>query len=321
MIAVPAIAPPAEFEDVLTAAVSDLNITLRTAPTMSNREFEETVLRAMLAAATSTRFNGQIVKTDDMAFPDITAAEYYGVEVKKTSKAAFKTAGNSIFEQARVPGVEAIYIIMGNHETARWKPYQEAIDNIVVTHSPRYGINLDCTATVFDRMGITYEVFRHLSQTEKMECVKSLYSDSKLWWLSTMANGADYRFWAGLSGQQKDALLTETMIVCPEMFGGSRTKFQGVSVYAMGQGVIIPNVRDMFTAGGRVRIAGKDYPQIYGRLEALLPDIDRAMPQIDTETLASFWGISPASNINHRQQQWRDLVAGASRYDLQTILG
>ena len=321
MIAAPAVAPPADFEAILEGAVSNLKNTLRTAHSMSDSDFEEAVLRAMQEKAQKTVFDGHIVQTGKLEFPDITAAGFYGVEVKKTSKDLFKTAGNSIIEKTRVPGVEAIYLVIANKKTVRWKSYQDSIDNIVVTHSPRYRIDLDCTETVFDQMKISYDDFRRLPQPDKMKQVRMLYPDSKLWWLFTMEEGRSYRFWSSLSSAEQNDLRIKSMILCPEIFGDSHTKFQGVSVYAMGQGVIIPNVRDLFTAGGRVSIGGTMYPKIYGQLKNLLPDIDLTIPLMDTETLASFWGISPASNINHRQQQWRTLVSDANSHDLKNIFG
>ncbi len=321
MITSAATAPKADFEALLDETKKDLIIALKTSPSMSNSEFEDSVFRAMKNRAIGTAFEGEIKQTGDMEFPDIIADKYYGVEVKKTTKDTFRTAGNSIFEQTRIDGVEAIYILMANSETVRWKPYEEALDNIVVTHSPRYAINLDTTKTVFNKMGISYNDFRFLNQVDQMEKIKSLYQDRTLWWLSQSAN-INYRLWEHLTQTQKENFRCDVMILCPEIFGrDNKKKFKKANIYLLGHGVICGNIRDIFTAAGRVDMAGKEYPQIIGKLYDRREKIRARFKKIETKTIASFWSDGVMENVDQRWEQWLSKVKKESRIDVFNFFG
>ena len=318
MIATKAKASQADFEALLDTSKAMLMTTIRTAPSMSNREFEDTVARTMKEAAKRTPFNGAIKQTDDLDFPDIIAGEFYGVEVKKSTKAIFKTTGNSIFEQTRIAGVDSIYILMATPEGVRWAHYEAAIQDIVVTHSPRYSINLDAKETIFEKMGISYDDFRALSQSDKMERIRTLYDDSSLWWLSSKQEGFEYRFWNGLPKEEKDAMRIDMMIVCPRVFARDH---QAAAVYCLGMGVINPSMRDVFSAGGKCKIKGKEYPQVYERLYNARDAVRNRFPHIDTEILASFWGGDIKGNVKARWQQWLDKVKIEGGRDVSGFFG
>ena len=172
MIAAAATGSKDEFESLLDATVKTLEITLATAPTMGNEDFENSVKRAMDKEARGTPFEGAVFKTKRGEFPDITAAIYYGVEVKQIQKDSTRTRGNSIFESTRVDGVEAVYLVMSwNNATpqaqVRWRRYEDAIVGVVITHSPRYllDINLPEGETMFDEIEVPYDEFRELEQS------------------------------------------------------------------------------------------------------------------------------------------------------------
>lgn len=320
MIATKAVAPKAEFEALLDKVAADLKTALTAIPNISNAEFENAVLRSMKNAAKGTPFEGEIEKTEERAFPDIAVQGYYGVEVKKTTKAGFKVAGNSIFETSRVSGIEEIYVLISSPSGIKWMSLADVVGNIVVTHSPRYAIDFDLTESVFDKMNLTYEDFRALNQMEKMEKIKTLYENRTLWWLS-QAEGITYRFLDDLSKEEKEELITEILFVCPEVFSKHQDKFRNATIYALGQGIIMRNVRDLFTAGGQVIVCGHYYPGIYRRLNNSIASIEQlARDGIDTETLSSFWGVSPYADYDDRFEQWKSLVKQYSSHNLDDIL-
>ena len=99
------------------------------------------------------------------AFPDIVAGEAYGVEVKQTKEDRWSSTGSSIVESTRSKGIDRIYLLfgkMGGNPEFKCRPYEECMEDIAVTHSPRYRINMELEPgqTIFDKMKISYEELR-----------------------------------------------------------------------------------------------------------------------------------------------------------------
>ena len=311
-----------EFEALLEDSVGKLSTTLNVLGKMSNDDFEEAVKNAMNASSEGTPFKGKISRTDLRDFPDITADTIYGVEVKKTTKSEFKTTGNSVFEQARVPGVEHVYLVMANDIKAIWKNYESVLANIIVTHSPRYAINVDCTETVFERMGTDYETFRKMPQEEKMKEVRSLYSDSSLWWVAVEDGGTPpWRFWGGLSPVEKNEFRIEALALCPEGLSKTSTaKFRNIAVLALSRGIVIPNVRDLLSAGGTTKIKGRTLPRIMGHVRDLKDDIRDYFETVDTELLAAFWDETIPGKPEEKWNRWVSLARGYAGEDIDIAL-
>lgn len=302
------------FEQLLDKTVEDVKTALRIAPSLSSHEFEIAVCNALSNASNGTEFEDQISQTSAKEFPDIVAAKHYGVEVKQTSKKNLITSGNSIFEQTRDPMLKFIYIVVGNREDVVWRRYEQTLEKIVVTHSPRYHINVNATETVFEKMGTDYETFRKLDERSKMDRVRPLYDEKSLWWLSLAqaVTPQPMRFFATLDAQEQNKLRATAMILCPEIFGNSPTKFHGVAVIGLSQGVVIPNVRDKFTAGGRVSICGRAYPQIYKRAVDIQDNLRRELGSLDIKLIKEFWDCPVEQGIADRWEQWKRLVDAAN---------
>jgi hypothetical protein len=321
MISAKKTAPREQFEKLLEASREDLQTTLEVGQSLSSLDFELAVLNAMIRNARGTAFEGEIAQTEEREFPDLVVADYYGVEVKQTGRARFVTSGNSIFETTRHAGVEDIYIMMartGGGADVRWRRYEDALTDVVITHSPRYAISLEDDAVpVFERMGIDYETFRVSSQEEMMERVRCLYRQPdrigrQLWWLSTEIDRPVYRLWRSCSETERDGLAAEMMFWCPESFGASNLKFQSATIYALSKGILIPNIRDAFSAGGQVEIGDETYPQIFGKATELLDRIARSNQDADTEALAVFWDGPVPGQVAARWDTWVGAVAGHS---------
>ena len=85
-------------------------------------------------------------KFPDFVIMDEQTGEKIGIEVKKTNDAKWEVQGGSIFESLK-NDIENIYILMGKFggtiPEARLKRYEECLQDLKVTHSPRFYINLD----------------------------------------------------------------------------------------------------------------------------------------------------------------------------------
>ena len=86
-------------------------------------------------------------------------------EVKTTKDNHWFSTGSSVAEGTRVSDVERIFMLFGkmcNPIEFRCRPYQECLSEVVVTHSPRYLIDMELEEgeTFFDKIQIPYDEFR-----------------------------------------------------------------------------------------------------------------------------------------------------------------
>src|SRR5690554_4813980 len=117
-----------------------------------------------------------IYKENSHQFPDIIVkfdqGYSLGVEVKSSStqKSGWSINGNSIVGSTSVD-VDETYIVFIKFNSVygfdvRCAPYQDSISDVVVTHSPRYKIDLDVTPedSFFNKSGIPYEDIKNSNE-------------------------------------------------------------------------------------------------------------------------------------------------------------
>ncbi len=319
------------FEKLLEATASTLEEAIRIAPPMGNFELEDSVLRAMREKSVNTPFHGMIEKTERGEFPDIVANSIYGVEVKQVQKNSSRTRGNSIFETTRVPNVKQVYLMMcwdaAGGGRIKWRKYEEAIADVVITHSSRYLIDAELPEgqSLFDQLEISYDTFRNLEQNEMMSHVRKLYQqndDSKdLWWLETR-DRKPLRTLESLNDEERYKLIAEAFFLCPCVFGeDSRHKFTPVVAYFLSQGVVSQVIRDKFSSGGRNYINGIEVAQMLYRAGVRHKDeIINASSYLDDELICQFWEIkNPPSNDN-RIKEWLFQIRKHYRQSLEELI-
>lgn len=273
-----------------------------------DRFLEKQVCDAMGKAAIKTPFEGTIKLISGHKFPDIVANKLYGVEVKSIKHNRWTTIGNSVLESSRVKDVERIYIMCGKLTKPckfRWRKYEECLDAIVVTHSPRYKININLRnkQTIFDEMKISYDDFRTLENpiVHFVEYYRENHPDSEvLWWTGPRGEEKtvdfEMRQWSKLSTGEKNWLIALSMIKFPEIFGpAQRDKYEKVAAFLVREkGVVCASLRDNFSAGGRVMLSlnGVAYykiPQIFQRLIDHLPSIFQGLKELKDGPSFSEW--------------------------------
>lgn len=85
------------------------------------------------------------------------------------------------------------------------------------------------------------------------------------------------------------------MVTFPEIFSNQSTKFNRLAVWLVNRkGVVCPNVRDIFTAGGQGSIEwrGKHFtsiPMIIVKMSKSLTEIKRILDKIDKGELEYYW--------------------------------
>ncbi len=226
-------------------------------------KLEDEVYAVMCACAENTPFEGTIDLISGQKFPDIIANNYYGVEVKSTKQDHWRTTGNSILETTRVDEIERIYMLFGkihNPIEFRCRLYQDCLSDVVVTHSPRYAIDMNTAAgaTIFDKIASSYDEVRQL--TNPVAPFKEYYrgklkEGQELWWIDKEEYAADsiyFKTWNSLSLHEKRTYKLKGYAYFPEVLDKTQTKFDKFSMWlSVRQRIICPNVRDIFTAGGR----------------------------------------------------------------------
>lgn len=290
---------------------------------VSSTYFESVVFEQMSEAAKGTDFEGTVKQTGSHAFPDIIANKYFGVEVKMTSRDHWISTGNSVLESLRIDDVERIYIMFGKFGgkfDVRYRLYQECLPEISVTHSPRYRINMDLPAgkSIFDKIGIDYDVLRkdqNAIKKIKDYYRKQLKDGEELWWIDQdeddKAVSPIIKPFRNLSEKEKENFVIEAMILFPEIFGNSSTKFERAAAYLIAEyNAVSANLRDLFTAGGQKTLKVKRksvlVPQLAYRLHSRAKAIGKRIETMDAETISFYWRSNKLEK--DRLSQWKKLL-------------
>ena len=287
---------------------------------------EQDVFAAIEECAKGTPFQGSIQLVSGASFPDIIASKLYGVEVKSTEKDHWTSIGSSILESTRDKDVSKIFLTFGKlGRPVRFlsRPYEECLSGIAVTHYPRYQIDmmLDAGDTIFDKMGVSYDDLRVMDNP--VEPV-SKYFRSKmkpgetLWWVNNpeSVSPPTVRLWTALSTQEKERYAIQGYAYFPEVLGNSSTKYNNYALWlATQQGIVNTNVRDSFSAGGKVQLRLKNgillrMPAVFGRINKHKKAIIKLLNDANAEDLKAYWGVDELSS--DRLSQWIELSAKAA---------
>ena len=292
---------------------------------------EDDVKAALDECAKGTPFAGTIEKVSGQRFPDIIAANLYGVEVKSTKGDHWTSTGSSILETTRVSGVERIYMTFGklggNPIEFLSKPYEQCLYGIAVTHMPRYLIDMRLSEgqTIFDKMGVPYDELRTMDNP--IAPVARYYRSQlkpgeSLWWTGDSSDetvSAMIRLWKNLSTEEKRRHTVYGCVNFPEIFGGDYDRY---ALWLTSQGVVDPHIRDQFSAGGQEEMLlsnGKrvKFPGVYRRIKNNKEYFIHLM-RIKDGTILTEASASDNLALINRILTWCDRVSHVSpmNYDL-----
>lgn len=317
-----------EFTDLLRStrknSLQKIKNTQNFATSLSPNRFELFTYEEMLLAANGTKFKRHIERTKSKAFPDIIAKKYFGVEVKMTQDDKWNSLGNSVLESTRVEGVNRIYIYFGKfggNANIKFRPYQECLRDIGVTHYPRYKIdmNLAKAETIFEKMGIDYETLRREKNPVnkiKKYYLKNLKEGEELWWIDKDVISPIITPLNKLDKKIKEEFVIKTMILFPEIFGQSSLKFERVATYLFTNfNSVCSNLRDHFTGGGQREIQIKGKVVKIRKIDFLLYEnakkIKVILPTIEKNQLSHYWRVDHLKK--QRLKQWKRLILKASK--------
>lgn len=315
-----------EFNLLLDSTIAELNIhasnSTKKIETLLGRNLEPYVRDVMTELAVGTPFENTIELIGGQKFPDIVANKYYGIEVKTTTQNHWKTTGNSVLESTRVDDVERIFMLFAKLASPiefRCRPYEEVLSEVVVTHSPRYLIdmNLKSGDTIFDKIKMPYDTLR--KQENPIKPIVDYYRSKlkpgqELWWMdNNEVGGTTLQFWSSLNPQKKKELVIKGMILFPEIFGMFSDKFSRIAFWLVTvEKIVHPNVRDDFSAGGKgIYVIGntvyQNVPQIFLKLFKYLPNIIGTIMQLPELELSEYWGMK--TSPNKKISDWIELVS------------
>lgn len=307
----------AETKDLCLKKIHSENI-----KKMDGVPFENLVYQLMCEASKGTEFEGTVVQTGVQTFPDIIANKYFGTEVKVTADNKWSSTGNSVTESTRVKDVEKIYMFFGKFGDGadiKFRPYQEVLFAIGVTHSPRYKIDMNLAegGSIFDKMGIEYDILR--KETNPIKKIKDYYRSQlsegeELWWIDSQSEttvNPVIRSLSKFSEQEKQQFMWESMVLFPEIFGSSRVKFERVAAYLItSYNAVTSNIRDLFSAGGQEKrnINGNDLalPRVMLHLFDEAKNIRDTIEKIEEEKLINYWRVDTL--VGNRLDIWINML-------------
>lgn len=270
--------------------------------------FEKLVFEFASELNTRDKCGFTVRETKKQAFPDIVIDEI-GIEVKSTVKDHWVTTGNSIQESQRDPEVKEILFFfgkLGGVPKIAVRRYEECLRNVVVTHNPRYQVdmNLQAGQSIFSKMGLAYEEFRNLQEPMlriKKIARESLKPGETLWWLNDSEENATLpvlRDFSNLSGPEKQSFRVQAMALCPEIFGKSTTKYDRIPALLLNAfSAVTPNVRDKFSAGGKETLALNQLGEfqirsIDAKLYSNANEIAKFITNAPEDLLAEHWKVA-----------------------------
>ncbi len=299
---------------------------------LDGRKFEPVVKDIMDEMAMGTPFQDSIELIGGQKFPDIVAKNYYGVEVKTTKQNHWKTTGNSVFEGTRVEGVERIFMMFAKLASPvefKCRPYEEVLSEVVVTHSPRYLIDMNLASgqTVFDKIDVPYDTLRQMENPIRpiVEYYRTqLQPGEDLWWMDqsseTQSNNLVIRIWNNLNRKEKEDLRDKAMAFFPVQLGNHPSKYSRMAIWLITrEGIVCPNIRDMFSAGGQGTIHYKgrvinNVPRIIINLMERLSAIKLQVMNTPASQLSEFWEISTSEES--KLHDWISLVDTYFKFSL-----
>lgn len=281
-------------------------------------DFEKDVYDFVNNNAKNTVFEGNVELISGQRFPDIVAYvnqnEAYGLEVKTTKSNKWKTTGSSIFEGTRVDNIQNIHLLFGKLSDPiefRCRKYEACLYDVAITHSPRYLIDMDITKqeSIFSKVGIQYNELRKLNnpfKPIKRFMRERLKEGEDLWWIGDNENTIDLgiKHWSNLSSEQKNELSTLALAYFPILLSEDPQKYLRLSTWLVSRfGVVNHALRDTFTAGGKIKIQGVMFPQIFKYIADDLNNIITNVDKIQKDDISYYWKIDMP--IINKVDEWK----------------
>ncbi|WP_214795878.1 MULTISPECIES: hypothetical protein [unclassified Exiguobacterium] len=303
---------------------------------ISGEKFEYEVYKVMESIAKKIPNDISVAQTGAQTFPDIIItidSMTYGIEVKYSKSGHWTSLGNSVFESTSVQNLSEVFIFFGkkisNHSiSVKFCEYSSALIDIKVTHSPRFFIDMETTSTndgFILKEANSYNDFREATSDQKIQWIQSYFkaknlNDSK-WFIESKKEEqilqSSIRPYNELNYNERLFLVTEAYVLFPEIISSLKNpnKYHKVVVYWLTEyQVYSHNLRDIFSAGGKIKISfdNKDFeiPRSVHNLSTNIELIFNYLQDpINESKLRSAWGLENSSigKIDYKEH-WKSEV-------------
>lgn len=302
------------------------NVNSKTSPT----DVEVLVKDAIIQVCKTLKIECQVEYVEGgHSFPDIVCrfneTSALGIEVKssiqpKSNNNSWTILGNSILGSTRVD-VDDTYIVFvklnKNGTFVKCKRYEDAVADIVVTHSPRYKIDLiqNSCDSFFNRSGISYNELK--GAENPIGLITNYFKAEGLsaWWLAE-SSPAVIRTWDEIDDDLRGEIISKAFVLFPELFGSSSVKYKRLAKWLVtNYSITDTSLRDRFSAGGkvkkRVNFRAVLMPQIIHRVEEYRDNILYWLDIISLDELAETWAnqeVLKSQNTEDRIKFWLNEV-------------
>lgn len=275
--------------------------------------FEKVVFEAIKKAAKGTGV--EVKHLGKNVFPDIrleymSDGEKIGVEVKlHTTGKAWTTLGNSAYGHTQEPDLTTIYLLFGHFEKSpaqfEIKPYGRCIQDIEITHSPRYMIDMRGSKDFcLEELGVSFDKLRKMDAHNREIYVNTYIAKKKYDELSKLKN--------------KKQIIAQGFVLFPEFFAHNELiRYQRMSVWLFAKDILCRNVRDFLSASGAQAIPAigpEELPKIFSSLQNCAAEFQEELKSTPSIILKSSWskcGTVRAipKSFKGRKDLWLELVA------------
>lgn len=212
------------------------------------------------------------------SFPDVTLRNtHYGIEIKG-AKAHRSFNGNSVIASTMKPGLKKVFLMywIGDDKEVGYRNYFECVATPVVTHSPRFqlDIDLELNKSMFgsgeDKVGLVEDIIFSGDSIDSEKIIQWMANKAKSkgespWWITTdesvPAGSTGLSKFSNLSTDKKNNFLKEALLAFPKVFDKtSPTKYNGLFEWAI-QKKSVYTTRDDYSAGGKVEIILPSFSQ------------------------------------------------------------
>lgn len=311
-----------QFENLLDQIAENLTAQARQELFTTPKFFEDRVRDALVKFGAGIKVD---LAPHPYVFPDIVLGGY-GIEVKFTTNDTWRSVANSVFESTRGKGVEHVYIVfgkMGGDPEVRWGKYDDCVMHVRTSHVPRFEVEIGAVQSLFSKMGLEYEIFRNLSEEDKMFHVRKyargrLKKGERLWWLEDAGSSQhslplQAKLYTSLEQEEKRRLRAESVLLCPQVLKSSRSKnkYDDAVLYMLTyRGVLCHQARDLFSAGS---VALRGSPERGGNylmraLQDLEQEILDAADSLEDALFEEYWGRVVSKD--KRISEWLKMADG-----------
>jgi hypothetical protein len=272
----------AKANQILSLAVTKGNEILQTsnAPSYGDSTVCEDFLVSLLKdACTSLGVDpNAITHHRGHSFPDVTIQSTpFGIEIKG-AKAHRSFNGNSVIASTMKTGLKKVFLMywIGDDKEVGYRDYFECVATSVVTHSPRFqlDIDLDSNKSMFgtgdDKVGLVDDVIFGGKSINSDKIIQWMANRAREkgetpWWIATDESlpigSTGLSKFTNLSITERNSFLKEALLTFPKIFDkSSNTKYNGIFEWAI-QKKSIYTTRDDYSAGGKVEIKIPSFSQ------------------------------------------------------------